>query len=68
MADVGCGHGASTVLMARGVPASTFPGSDYHAESVATARDRATAAGVGDRARFEIASATRVRGRAATTW
>lgn len=58
VADVGCGHGASTVLMAQEFPGSTFTGSDYHAESVATARERASEAAVGDRARFEVAAAT----------
>lgn len=57
VADVGCGHGASTVLMAQAFPGSTFVGYDYHEGSVATARERAEAAGVGDRVRFEVASA-----------
>jgi 2-polyprenyl-3-methyl-5-hydroxy-6-metoxy-1,4-benzoquinol methylase len=58
VADVGCGHGASTVLMAQAYPRSTFVGSDYHPESVATAQDRASDAAVGDRTRFEVAAAT----------
>jgi SAM-dependent methyltransferase len=58
VADVGCGHGASTVLMAEAFPASTFLGSDYHAGSVTTARQRAADAGVGERAGFEVAAAT----------
>jgi SAM-dependent methyltransferase len=62
VADVGCGHGASTILMARAFPASTFTGIDVHAESVATARTRAQAAGVADRVRFEVADATRYAG------
>src|SRR5690606_19797300 len=57
VADVGCGHGASTILMAQAFPASTFTGFDYHAESVAEARRRARAAGVESRCRFEIATA-----------
>ncbi|HKS99877.1 MAG TPA: methyltransferase [Rugosimonospora sp.] len=57
VADVGCGHGASTVLMAGHFPQSTFTGSDYHSESVDQARKRADAQGVGDRIRFEVASA-----------
>lgn len=57
VADVGCGHGASTVLMAQAFPRSRFVGSDYHPESVAVARQRAEEAGVADRVRFEVASA-----------
>jgi 2-polyprenyl-3-methyl-5-hydroxy-6-metoxy-1,4-benzoquinol methylase len=58
VADVGCGHGASTVLMAQAFPASTFLGTDYHEGSVRVARRRAEAAGVVDRVRFETADAT----------
>jgi SAM-dependent methyltransferase len=57
VADVGCGHGASTILLAEAYPASTFVGFDYHPESIDTARKRAAEAGVGDRVRFEVASA-----------
>jgi len=57
VADVGCGHGASTILMAQAFPNSTFTGSDYHPESIETARQRAEAAGVSDRVRFEVAPA-----------
>src|SRR3954469_18283779 len=57
VADVGCGHGASTILMAKAFPASKFTGFDYHEGSIATARERAQAAGVGDRVRFETAPA-----------
>jgi SAM-dependent methyltransferase len=57
VADLGCGHGASTVLMAQAYPSSTFLGSDYHAESVSRAQERAGAAGVDGRVKFEIASA-----------
>ena len=53
VADVGCGHGASTILMAQAFPQSAFVGSDYHAGSIETARERAQAAGLGDRVRFE---------------
>jgi SAM-dependent methyltransferase len=57
VADVGCGHGASTILMAVAFPRSTFVGSDYHAGSIQTARRRAEQAGVGDRVRFEATPA-----------
>jgi SAM-dependent methyltransferase len=63
VADVGCGHGASTVLMASAFAASSFVGFDYHEESIATARGRATSAGVAGRARFEVASAAAFPGR-----
>jgi SAM-dependent methyltransferase len=56
VADIGCGHGASTVLMAKTYPKSTFIGYDYHAESIRTAGERARAAGVGN-AHFEVADA-----------
>jgi 2-polyprenyl-3-methyl-5-hydroxy-6-metoxy-1,4-benzoquinol methylase len=62
VADVGCGHGASTILMAEAFPNSTFTGSDYHDGSIATARQRAAEAGVGDRARFEVAPAASYSG------
>jgi len=58
VADVGCGHGASTILMAQAFPASTFTGIDVHAESIVTARARAHDAGVSDRVAFEVADAT----------
>jgi len=57
VADVGCGHGSSTILMAQHFPNSVFIGSDYHAGSIETARRRAQDAGVADRVRFEIAPA-----------
>src|ERR1700761_5524617 len=58
VADVGCGHGASTVLMARAFPNSTFVGSDYHEGSITTATERAQAAGVQCRASFPLAPAS----------
>lgn len=61
-ADVGCGHGASTILMARAFPKSHFTGYDYHAPSVETARLRAKEAGVANAA-FEVADATGYAGR-----
>ncbi len=57
VADTGCGHGASTVLMAKAYPKSSFVGYDYHAPSIKIARERAQAAGVADRVRFEVGKA-----------
>jgi SAM-dependent methyltransferase len=57
VADVGCGHGASTMLMARAFPRSEFIGFDYHAPSIERARELAAAAGIDDRVRFEVAAA-----------
>jgi ubiquinone/menaquinone biosynthesis C-methylase UbiE len=57
IADLGCGHGASTILMADAFPASTFVGSDYHTGSIEAARERAQGAGLGGRVTFEVASA-----------
>ena len=62
VADVGCGHGSSTILMAQAFPNSTFVGSDYHDDSIATARQRAQEAGVADRVRFERAPAAAYTG------
>ncbi len=56
-ADVGCGHGASTILMAQAFPKSHFFGYDYHGPSIEYARKAAEEAGVGDRTTFEVASA-----------
>ncbi len=55
VADIGCGHGASTIIMAQAFPRSTFHGSDYHPESIAVARAKAEEAGVADRITFEVA-------------
>jgi ubiquinone/menaquinone biosynthesis C-methylase UbiE len=57
VADLGCGHGASTLLMAQAFPRSRFTGSDYHEGSIAAARERASEAGVEDRVRFDVAGA-----------
>ena len=62
VADVGCGHGSSTIVMAEAFPASRFRGIDYHADSIAAARRDAEAAGVDDRATFEVAGATELGG------
>jgi SAM-dependent methyltransferase len=57
VADVGCGHGASTIIMAKAYPRSTFVGFDYHQRSIDWARKAASDAGVSDRVRFEVAPA-----------
>jgi SAM-dependent methyltransferase len=63
VADVGCGHGASTVLMADAFPRSTFTGFDYHEGSVETAAQRAAEVGLAERARFEAVPAASFPGR-----
>jgi SAM-dependent methyltransferase len=57
VADVGCGLGTSTILMAQAYPKSTFVGFDYHPASIEMARKAAAMAGVSDRVKFEVASA-----------
>ena len=57
VADVGCGHGASTIIMAQAYPQSTFVGFDYHAPSIEYARNAAQQAGLSDRVSFEVARA-----------
>jgi SAM-dependent methyltransferase len=57
VADVGCGLGTSTILMAQAYPKSTFVGFDYHDGSINMAREAAAKAGVGDRVKFEVAKA-----------
>jgi len=57
VADIGCGHGASTVIMAQAFPASRFLGFDYHAPSITVATQRAAEGGVAERAQFFQASA-----------
>lgn len=57
VADVGCGYGASTMLMAQAFPKSTFTGSDYHGDSISQAHKGAEGAGLEDRVKFEVASA-----------
>jgi SAM-dependent methyltransferase len=58
VADVGCGAGASTIIMARAYPASTFVGFDSHLASIELARERARDAGVAERVTFEVAKPT----------
>jgi 2-polyprenyl-3-methyl-5-hydroxy-6-metoxy-1,4-benzoquinol methylase len=58
VADVGCGCGASTILMAKAFPKSTFRGFDYHQSSIDIAARRAREAGVADRVSFSVARAT----------
>jgi SAM-dependent methyltransferase len=62
VADVGCGYGGSTVLLAERFPASRFVGFDFHDHSIVQARNAARRAGVGARASFEVASADRFPG------
>jgi len=58
VADVGCGHGHSTILMAEAFPRSRFWGFDYHEQSIESARGHARKTAIENRARFEVASAT----------
>ena len=62
VADIGCGHGASTILMAQAFPNSRFVAIDYHVESIEIARRRAEQAGVADRVTFEVAGAADLPG------
>jgi SAM-dependent methyltransferase len=57
VADVGCGLGTSTILMAQAYPKSSLVGFDYHPRSIELAREAAAKAGVSDRVKFEVASA-----------
>jgi SAM-dependent methyltransferase len=63
VADVGCGHGASTLIMAEAFPNSEFVGFDYHKPSIERARRKAADAGLGDRVRFEVSAAKEYPGR-----
>jgi SAM-dependent methyltransferase len=62
VADVGCGKGASTILMAQSFPSSRFFGFDYHAASIEAARETAKRAGVEQRTSFEVAKAKEYSG------
>jgi 2-polyprenyl-3-methyl-5-hydroxy-6-metoxy-1,4-benzoquinol methylase len=57
VADIGCGHGASSIVIAQGYPNASVDGSDYHDGSIAEARRLADEAGVADRVRFTVAGA-----------
>ena len=63
VADVGCGHGASAVIIAQAYHKSTVIGVDYHEPSIAIAKSRAKAAGVGDRVSFETVPAKQLPGK-----
>jgi SAM-dependent methyltransferase len=60
--DLGCGHGASTILMAQAFGRSSFTGADYHQQSIEVARRRADEAGLADRIEFRTEPATRYGG------
>src|SRR6185312_8978468 len=62
VADIGCGLGASTILLAKEFANSTFVGADYHDRSIELARKRAADAGVADRVSFEVTSASTFSG------
>ena len=62
IADVGCGHGAATILLAQAFPQCTVAGFDYHPASIERARELAAEAGVADRVRFAVAGADEVSG------
>jgi SAM-dependent methyltransferase len=63
VADIGCGHGASTIIMAQTFPHSEFIGFDYHAASIEHARQAASAAGLDGRVSFEVAPAKHYPGK-----
>ncbi|MEO8216403.1 MAG: class I SAM-dependent methyltransferase [Acidobacteriota bacterium] len=63
VADIGCGHGASTIILALAYPNSRFHGFDYHDASIAAARKAAEKAGVSDRVSFDVAAAQSYGGR-----
>ena len=63
VADVGCGLGASTLLMAKAYPKSRFYGFDYHDKSIEAAREGARREGVADRVTFEVSKAKEFPGK-----
>jgi 2-polyprenyl-3-methyl-5-hydroxy-6-metoxy-1,4-benzoquinol methylase len=63
VADVGCGHGSSTILMAKAFPKSTFIGFDYHKPSIQTATRRAKESGLSKNAKFQMANSTKFPGK-----
>jgi SAM-dependent methyltransferase len=63
VADVGCGHGASTIMLAQAFPQSRFRGFDLHVPSIEHARASAAAAGVADRVQFDVAKAKEFPGK-----
>jgi ubiquinone/menaquinone biosynthesis C-methylase UbiE len=63
VADVGCGKGASTLLMAKAFPKSQFIGFDYHDKSIEAAREAAKREGLADRVKFEVAAAKEFTGK-----
>lgn len=63
VADVGCGKGASTVLLAKACPKSRFYGFDYHSGSIESARQSAKSEGIADRASFDVAKASEFPGK-----
>jgi SAM-dependent methyltransferase len=63
VADVGCGKGASTLLMAKAFPKSRFSGFDYHDKSIEAARESAKRNGIADRVTFEVAKAKEFPGK-----
>ena len=67
VADVGCGKGASTILMAKAFPNSRFLGFDYHDKSIEGARESAKREGVADRVTFEVAKAKEFPGKVTTS-
>ena len=68
VADVGCGKGASTLLMAKAFPKSRFFGFDYHDKSIEGARESAKREGAADRVTFEVAKAKEFPGKTTTSW